>query len=64
MYVPPLPPKDLIKEFDFSYIETRRKYLEYFIVKVSHVPFFTDTVEYGLFVARGKKVEDDKTELR
>ena len=32
-------------------------------MKVSHVPFFTDTVEYGLFVARGKKVEDT-TELR
>jgi hypothetical protein len=29
------------------------------MIKVSFVPFFTDTVEYGLFTGRGKKQDDD-----
>jgi hypothetical protein len=50
----------MIKEFDQTYIETRRKHLEYFLIRVSHFPFFTESIEYGLLVGRGKQEDDVK----
>jgi hypothetical protein len=62
--VPPLPPKKFVKDFDQQFIESRRSQLEYFLIKLSRIPFFNDSVEFGIFVGRGVKTTIDQAYLK
>ena len=40
----------MIDDFSNDNIEAIRRSMEYFLIKVSRIPFFVNTVEYGIFI--------------
>lgn len=54
IYIPPLPPKNLVKEFDQHYVENRRKQLEYFLIKLSNYDFIYDSLDFDIFLKQDK----------
>ncbi|KAM3130724.1 hypothetical protein pb186bvf_017138 [Paramecium bursaria] len=55
IYVPPLIVNRMIDDFSNDSIEAIRRSMEYFLIKVSRIPFFVNTVEYGIFINKQNK---------
>lgn len=52
LFVPPLPPANVIGRFEDSFIEERRQDLERFLNRVEEVKPFAESMSFGMFLSR------------
>lgn len=57
IYVPPLVNRTTFDDYSNENIENTRKSIEYFIIKLSRIPFFVSSVEFGVFINKSNKEE-------
>lgn len=47
--------KPTFDDYSNEFIENMRKSIEYFLIKLSKIPYFVQSVEFGVFITKTNK---------
>ncbi|CAD8136632.1 unnamed protein product [Paramecium pentaurelia] len=55
VYIPPLMNKSTFEDYSSEHIENIRKAIEYFLIKLSKITYFAQSVEFNVFITKTNK---------